>query len=307
MSNDQELRVLRGLPGSGKTTAANKWVAEDPDWRVRVSKDDIRQQFFKTYKKGSRHQEETVQMAEEELVERLLSAKISVVVDDTENLSAKDAKVWLSLGKKLSLPVEFVDHDTDLETCIRRDKVRLDFYGETAIRDIYKRFFKKGKLPKIPVLKDDDSQLGEVYIPDKSKPKAFIVDIDGTLADMKPCGRGPFEWHRVGEDEKIENVIRVIRTLSYDHTIILMSGRDAVCRTETEEWLLDTGINYKSLYMRPEGSEIPDNVLKIGLFDEHVRDNYNVVGVFDDRKKVCYAWEAIGLTLFRVGPIDADF
>jgi len=39
------LIVTRGLPGSGKTTAATAWVAEEPLRRARVERDEIRSMF----------------------------------------------------------------------------------------------------------------------------------------------------------------------------------------------------------------------------------------------------------------------
>lgn len=41
--------VLRGLPGSGKSTWAKEWVAGDPDNRVRINRDDIRYASFGKY------------------------------------------------------------------------------------------------------------------------------------------------------------------------------------------------------------------------------------------------------------------
>mgnify|MGYP003455142708 FL=1 len=37
-----KLILTRGIQGSGKTTWARQWVAEDPDSRVRINNDDLR-------------------------------------------------------------------------------------------------------------------------------------------------------------------------------------------------------------------------------------------------------------------------
>ena len=37
-----KLILTRGIQGSGKTTWARQWVAEDPSSRVRINNDDIR-------------------------------------------------------------------------------------------------------------------------------------------------------------------------------------------------------------------------------------------------------------------------
>ena len=42
-----KLIVTRGIPGSGKTTFAKKWVLEDPEGRVRINQDDIRRMMGK--------------------------------------------------------------------------------------------------------------------------------------------------------------------------------------------------------------------------------------------------------------------
>jgi hypothetical protein len=121
-------------------------------------------------------------------------------------------------------------------------------------------------------------------------------------------GRGPFDWARVGEDSPIWPVIKVAQALvKAGYKIIFMSGRDEVCFNESWEWLLKHELFGEALFMRPANSYIPDDIVKHELFYTHVAPNYNVVGVFDDRLKVCRMWEEIGLTLFRVGPIDSDF
>jgi hypothetical protein len=101
--------------------------------------------------------------------------------------------------------------------------------------------------------------------------------------------------------------MRVARILQKEHPIIALSGRDEVCFDASMNSLVDHGVYPTALHMRPANSYIPDDIVKHDLFYKHVAPNYNVVGVFDDRLKVCRMWEEIGLTLFRVGPIDADF
>jgi alkanesulfonate monooxygenase SsuD/methylene tetrahydromethanopterin reductase-like flavin-dependent oxidoreductase (luciferase family) len=134
-------------------------------------------------------------------------------------------------------------------------------------------------------------------------PTAWIVDIDGTLARM--TGRSPFDWARVGEDEPVVAVVSAVTALARDgHRIIVMSGRDAVCRTETEQWLALHDVPYDDLHMRPEGNTEQDAVIKRRLFDEHVRHQYAIVGVLDDRDQVVALWRSLGLPCFQVAPGD---
>lgn len=306
----QELVVLRGLPGSGKSTYAKNWVAEDPDWRLRVNRDDIRFQLYGAYWGLSQHQENTVSTIEHAQSTAGLNAGLSVIIDAT-NLKAQTMKDWISAADKRRIPVRFVDIETSVEECIKRDGERF-LRGERAvgagvIRDFAKRYLKKGKLPPTPpILGEKPVAEGEQYVPDESLPGVYIWDVDGTLAKM--FGRSPYDWSRVHEDSVIENTARVARYLSEKHDLIVFSGRDEICWDATDKWLRDeAGVQFKELHMRPHKTDHPDDVMKLELFDKHVRYKYNVLGVFDDRRRVCLMWERIGLTLFRVGPIDSDF
>jgi hypothetical protein len=59
------------------------------------------------------------------------------------------------------------------------------------------------------------------------------------------------------------------------------------------------------LHMRPAGDVRNDAIVKLELFDQHVRDRYRVAYVLDDRDRVVRAWRSIGLTVLQVA--DGDF
>lgn len=133
------------------------------------------------------------------------------------------------------------------------------------------------------------------------KPKAIIVDIDGTLAKMN--GRSPFDWSRVGEDKVNEPIKDIV--LAYKKAmkciVIIFSGRDGVCRTETINWLIENRIYYDKLFMREVGNNEKDSVIKRRLFDTHVKDKYDVQFVLDDRNQVVDMWRKdLGLTCLQV-------
>lgn len=81
-----ELIALSGIAGSGKTTWAMAWVAEDPENRIRVNQDDIRKELFGT-PDYSREQEKQVKRHYTKLLGENLTAGKSVVSDNT-NLRA---------------------------------------------------------------------------------------------------------------------------------------------------------------------------------------------------------------------------
>lgn len=129
--------------------------------------------------------------------------------------------------------------------------------------------------------------------------KAWIVDIDGTLALMN--GRGPFDWSRVGEDLPNEPVVRLVHAIDLlGDAIIFMSGRMEQSRCQTEMWL-NAQIGFSGpLYMRKDDDFRPDTVVKRELYDNHVKDRYDVIGVIDDRASVCRQWREMGLTCLQV-------
>jgi predicted kinase len=295
------LLITRGLPASGKTTFARKLQPNV----VRVNRDDLRrmlhgQRLFTQWAEGQ------VTHAQRAAVEALLRAHADVIVDDT-NLRAKTVREWAELAARFGATFEVHDFtDVPLEECIRRDADRdpADQVGADAIKRMHGRYLAGRNLP-LPVPWVDPGGPGVVYHPDPELPAAVLVDIDGTVALM--AGRGPYDWSRVGSDAPIPPVIAAVRAMhAAGHAIVFCSGRDEVCRAETEAWLeLYVDVPYEALFMRPEGDNRKDAVVKREIFDSEIRDRWRIVGVFDDRQQVVRMWRALGLTVFQVA--EGDF
>ena len=130
-------------------------------------------------------------------------------------------------------------------------------------------------------------------------PKAIIVDIDGTLAKMQ--GRGPFEWHRVGEDKVNQPIKDIVLAMKKTHAVIIFSGRDGSCLTETINWLIENSIYYDKIFMRDAGNNEKDSIIKRRLFDTYIKDKYEINFVLDDRNQVVDMWRKdLGLTCLQV-------
>lgn len=299
-----KLTILRGVSGSGKSTWATQQNA------VVVSRDAIRLAFFGSndqdyYMVDSdvlREKENTVTVLQDAAIAGALKAGKDVIVDNT-NTEWKFVKSIAKIGYRYGAEVEVKVFDVPLITAVMRDLGRHQAggrrVGEQIIKNQYERLQKtKGlTLPEVPPV--------EPYAGTPGKPKAFLVDIDGTLAHMRDY-RGPFDWKNVGLDDVDEKIAYIVKTLALDPDIriIVMSGRDEVCRGETEEWLELHGIMYDDLFMRPEKDMRPDNIIKAELFDNYVRDNFDVQFVLDDRDQVVEMWRRMGLTCLQVAPGD---
>lgn len=301
---EPQIQLTRGLPASGKTTYARGWVNEDPVGRARVNRDDLRFNLYGVYWGLTYEQEVAIAAVQKSSVEALLRAGKSVIVDDT-NLRRKYAVEWIDLAVKLNCQWQVADFTlVPVDECVRRDAARIARgergVGEEAIRDLHRRFI-RGKVESLgPSVAATASTYR--YEPDPSLPNAFLVDVDGTLAALN--GRGPFEWKRVGEDKLIDSVAIMVRGLARDNAIILMSGRDESCRPETEAWLAKHGIPHWKLFMRPEGDQRKDAIVKLELFREKVAPYNHVLGVLDDRNQVVEMWRSIGLMCAQVAPGD---
>lgn len=143
-------------------------------------------------------------------------------------------------------------------------------------------------------------------------PSAYMCDIDGTIALMN--GRGPYDWHRVGEDSPNMPVIRVIRALRLaGYPVPFVSGRKRRCEKQTRLWISANVCDHEftcfcsmPLFMRLDDDNRPDEVVKPEMllgsdqYYDYVARRYNVEGVFDDRSKVVAMWRQLGLTVFDV-------
>lgn len=310
------LIIYRGLPSSGKTTQAYMMQAMAPDTTIRVNRDDTRRRLFGSddqdyYQCGKdvlNRKENVVTEANKQTIISALKAGMDVIVDDT-NLPAKRCRDLIRLANAAGASWVVQEFDTPLEVCLARNAARTDKQPvpEDVIRRMHSQFFNP-TLAKVPV--DAPEITAQDYsdiVPfekDPEKPPCFIADIDGTLAQMT-SGRSPYDYTRVMEDTPFEDVVRVVRAMGLlGHRIIVMSGRKSECRLETMQWLDENEIPYDALYMRADGDDRKDWKVKYDLFNEHIRDKYNVLGVFDDRNSVVAAWRGMGLTCFQVAPGD---
>lgn len=317
------LTITRGLPGSGKTTYAKRWVSESAETRSRINRDDLREVLH-----GGAHGyipelERKVTVAQQAAVNDLLLLGVDVICDDM-NLSNWQVKNWMKVAKQAKADFAVVDFtNVHPDECVHRDRDRRDaggrYVGASYIYGKYDQFIKGRKyplpLPEAPAVQYREPYVVPRQLGDYPAPKAILVDIDGTMALMN--GRGPFDWHRVGEDLANEKVVQLVNwlddyfDLQYDlfgtrPEIIFMSGRDEVCREETVMWLASLRFEGHKLYMRPslpDSVQQPgDEIIKLALFDEHIRHNYDVQFVLDDRDKVVEMWRSIGLTCLQVAP-----
>ncbi|MEU7317461.1 AAA family ATPase [Streptomyces sp. NPDC007083] len=310
-----KLIITRGLPASGKTTWAQTWVSAGDAYnacgsgRVRVSRDDLRLMLFGPgYSTPVPVCERLVSQAERSQVEAALTADCDVVVD-AMNLRPKYVRQWQDVATNMGAGFVTREFPISIDEAIRRDAQRERPVGEDVIR-AQSRFLKRNGefLPLIVRNAEKNQPRLKPYVPKPGTSAAVMVDIDGTVAlmDTGPGSRSPFDWARVGEDTPNRPVIEAVHAAqAAGMQVVFCSGRKDACRAETRAWL-DTHVTVGGeLFMRSSDDNRQDAIVKVELFDRHIRDRFDVRYVLDDRKQVVSVWRALGLTVMQVA--EGDF
>jgi len=285
-----KLLILKGLPGSGKTTWSREFVEKNKNW-IRVNRDDLRNMRGEYF---IPKQEDLITDWENATIAAALNRGYSVILDAT-NLNDNRTKTRLTFLKTIiskEYRVAYKTFDTSLEDCIKNDLKRANSVGEKVIKGMYNRYC-KGKTNE------------GIYSEDIKLPHCVIFDMDGTLA-LKG-DRSPYDWSKVIEDTVNVPIMNLLITFKKDgKKIIIFTGRDGRAEGQTRDWLIVHQIPFDELYIRPEENTIKDSIIKMQMFEKHIRNKYYCDLVVDDRNQVVKMWRNdLGLTCLQVA--DGDF
>ena len=283
-----KLKMLKGLPASGKTTKARELVRESGS-AGRINRDDLRAMLFDSVWTGKR--EGIVIDCEKAIAEVLLKHGQTPIIDDT-NLTPKHRDLWSGFSQEKGAAFEAIDLTAESpETCCLRDYNRKHPVGRAVIWRMA-------------------LQAGLIAWEDRP---IIVCDIDGTLADGSHRERHlkgeKKDWKsyyaELSGDAPINLVVRWVRELSKEHTICLVSGRPDTYQRETLVWMIDNGIPYDYLFMRSGGDKRPDTEVKKQILDWLPKDKIKFV--IDDRPSVIRMWRENGLTVYPVRGACEDF
>ena len=145
------------------------------------------------------------------------------------------------------------------------------------------------------------------------KEKALIVDLDGTLADIRVRLRhlegNKKDWKSFNKsietDVLHEWCREIINRFSPDHQIIIVSGRTDDLKEQTQDWLKKYKVDYHHLFMRRARDFRPDTEVKQEIYRTEIRDKFSVFFVLDDRKSVVKMWRGEGLVVLQCA--EGDF
>ena len=294
-----KLVILSGIPCSGKSTWAKQFVKGKTDWVI-VNRDSFRLGRGDYWIPS---QESYISKLEEFAIEGAFRVGLNVISDNT-NLNPKTISKLKEIAEIYGAEVEEKFFHVSLKEAISRDLERGQkggiSVGKKVIEDFYYKYIRDKK---------DTMYVDRPYLDVLDNPKlpfCIICDIDGTIANMQ--GRSPYDYSKVLSDKPDTHIINIVETLvsNIDNCqLILVSGRPDSCRDATLEWL-DKHINVDyNLHMRKTGDSRKDSIIKEEIYNEYIKDKYNVIAVFDDRNQTVAKWREVGLLTFQVA--DGNF
>lgn len=305
MSDNQKILLVRGLPGSGKSTWAAKWVEEDPQNRFRVNRDDIRFELFGMYYlKADAHgttqeKEAHVTHIQNNLTEKALREGKSVVIDNT-NLDPRVFKTFGDIAKRHNVDMVNKDFPVDIEECIRRNNARDRVVPEHAIRAMQKNYMgPNGEFHMFP-----NTYPTKAFKAPTVRREAVLFDMDGTLADVSQIR----ERFMIGKYRNFDAFHRnslwvppheEVLQMAYDadnagYSIVISTARNEAYREVTQAWLDKNNVNYENIYMRKDGDFRPDYQAKKDIHAD-ITKHYDIVHAVDDRKEVIQLWQENGI------------
>jgi hypothetical protein len=226
----------------------------------------------------------------------------SVVADNTHL-----RKGYISSYKQFGVELEIEVVDCSVGQAIERDLLRSKRVGEGIIKKQEKELkellgygghiFNEIDIHNLELRGLMDTCKKAPW--DGWKQDVVIFDVDGTLS-LKG-NRGAFDYSKVREDDRNNDVAHLHQELDPDMGIIVCTGREGtdVCKENTIEWLDMNGLNYKKIYFRGAGDMRKDFIVKAEMWRD-IQKKFNIIAMFDDRKQVVNFARKLGYTVCQV-------
>lgn len=287
--------LCQGIQGSGKSTWAKAWAKGDPEHRVRLNYDDLRNMMGE-YWVPSR---EKMLLALEETFLNNAALKGYDIIVDNMNLNPKTIEKYEQWAKNFNYEIEKVLFDTPVEECIRRDKLRPNPIGEVVIKrtwNTYRNFIIQESIKK---MKEKEMKQ------DPNLPHCILVDMDATLflnTNGRPFYGDDLEPTDILKDEPIPATITLVKAYQDSGGLVIgLSGREdtSQIRACTIKQCKNVGINLEALLLRPKGSRKRGDAQKKELFEEYIKDKFYVDFILDDSTKVVKMYRDLGLTCLQ--------
>ena len=296
-----KLILCQGIQGSGKSTYAKKWASEDPEHRVRLNYDDLRNMLGVYWVPSREHMLKV--MENSFLLEAMLKG-YDIIIDNM-NLNPKTVAKYEGIIKSWNdaqsnkYEMEKILFDTPVDECIRRDSLRNNPIGEVVIKRTWNTY--RNYIIQESIKKMKSKEMKQ----DPNLPHCILIDMDATLflnTNGRPFYGDDLEPTDILKDEPILPTITLVK--AYQNTgnlVIGLSGREdkPQIRACTIKQCENQGIHLDALILRPIGSRKRGDASKKELFEDNIKGKYFVDFVLDDSTKVVQMYRDLGLTCLQ--------
>jgi predicted kinase len=298
----ESLHVIftKGIQASGKSTWACEFVKNHQDYK-RINRDSFR--FMLSDYTFDDRNEKLVTKLEDDATYRLIDEGYNLVLDNMHlNKKSLDTKIRDIKQYCEQIPIDFLyeikEFPITLGEAVIRDAKRERPVGKNVIKSTWQKY-------EIELKQMIERAKPKVEI-DNKLPWCVLCDIDGTLSNSSQ--RRIFDETSAYNDLVIEQVKIILQSVSNNNRsngskvcpyIFIVSGRKDSCYGLTYDWISDSGIPCKNLFMRKAEDNRKDTIVKSEIYEEHIKGKYNVLAVFDDRPSVIDMWTKKGLFVFN--------
>lgn len=307
------LYILVGPPGCGKNTWVQGEIKKSKTKSIALNRDDLRSMIaggnLWNYKFNA-EAETYITEIQRNSAEYAIKMNWNVYIADT-NLNPRTYDFWVQFAKYKNVEYKVVNF---YEMFIEDNSKLLEEKGSLAVLDAFRKRCKEWNLKRLYSVPENviDNMI-DTYIKPKyctikkytgtpGKPKAILVDLDGTLFHMGDK-RKPFDWDKVHLDEVdpiVKETVQLYKNNGY--YIIAVSGRDGICEAGSIASLNSAGIPYDSFFMRAIGDQRTDRIVKEEIFWSKISANWDVKLALDDRDQVVAHYREMGIKVYQVNP-----
>lgn len=317
---NNKLIVLVGISGAGKSTFAKQYIKDNPG-TVRVNRDDMRRQilgeltqdYYSNKNNNIRGKlEKHITILQNEQIRHWLLNGFDVIADNTHLRKDDITNYERNFGYLADIYIKPIE----VEPIVAKHRVILREGMGTDVQYIDRQIKEYNSLEIVK--SEPDSSIG-ILFPKKQTPKVeynpklpdcYLIDIDGTCASCEGV-RSPYDGEKLYLDNPIVPMQKLLAIITKEDvegmmippTIIYVSGREDKWAEATMEWLGDHGFPtyHTFMYMRKTGDTRKDTIVKREIYEEYIKGEYNVLGIFDDRLSVTDTYrEQMGLYVFNV-------
>lgn len=308
--------IMSGPSGSGKSTISRQMLKDDGN-AIRINRDDLRRMVIG---KWSKSKESTIVAFEKALAKAARDLSHVVIIDDT-NLTDHHKNLWLDFAKETHFKKAEIHYvKQDLLTCVERDNQRSPY--ERVGRAVIELQFLRGKLidwgTKPVICCDIDGTIANLthryHLASGICPvcNGDPVLESGDVAGCSNCastGKVKKDWvafeKACDKDTPVEAVVKWLRALAEDHTIVLLSGRRiSLAGYKTVDWLAKIEAPYDHLFMRNgtdgrKDTEVKNEILQL-MLDSGLPKEQIEFAIDDRRCVIDQVWRAHGIKVYPV-------